>query len=441
MGESGLEDPRIEQTRAVSPRWRPVLCGALARRAGDAIADILAELERWPLDDPGLAGGLAGHALGYEYLARALGERALDERARRAWESAAAAVETSVSAPWLFGGFPGIAWVGAHLAPRLFPSPSADPLGEIDSALLSFLAPPNRFAGLDLVSGVAGLAVYGLERLPGKAGRRILERVVGRLEEAAAPVAGPRGRPGQAGRAWLTPAELLPPHQRSVAPRGYFNLGVAHGMPAIVALLAAIAAAGIERERAGRLADDGLAWIWAQESRLPGETRFPAWIAVGDEYSRPSRVAWCYGDLGVSLALLLAARARGTSGLAARATRLARHAAGITGARSGVRDAGLCHGSAGNALLFARLAHLTGCQVLADAARHWAEHTLTHRRADPVAGFPAWRARDPVAGRGFGHLPDASVLTGAMGVAMALAALISEEEPAWDRFLVASLAI
>jgi hypothetical protein len=102
-----------------------------------------------------------------------------------------------------------------------------------------------------------------------------------------------------------------------------------------------------------------------------------------------------------------------------------------------VVDAGLCHGSGGLALVFHRLWHATGEHGFADAARRWYAHTLAlHRPGAGIAGFHSWLpAIAPEPGR---WDADASFLTGAAGVGLALLAGLGVE-PAWDRLLAASL--
>jgi lantibiotic modifying enzyme len=56
--------------------------------------------------------------------------------------------------------------------------------------------------------------------------------------------------------------------------------------------------------------------------------------------------------------------------------------------RSGVVDAGLCHGTAGVALLFHRLAEITGDLAAAAAAATWGERLLGEVAADRLPPSP-----------------------------------------------------
>jgi hypothetical protein len=96
-----------------------------------------------------------------------------------------------------------------------------------------------------------------------------------------------------------------------LAPHGYWNLDLAHGMPGVIALLARFVAAGIEVDRAGALLDAAVAALLAAEPARD-DGRYPGWQRGGpdqqdrsadDDTARRGRLAWCYDDLGVAAAL------------------------------------------------------------------------------------------------------------------------------------------
>jgi len=161
--------------------------------------------------------------------------------------------------------------------------------------------------------------------------------------------------------------------------------------------------------------------------------RYPAWLPTRPDWS--TRVAWCYGDLGVSVALLAAATAAERSDWRDDALALAHGMADRSFETSQVNDTGLCHGAAGVAHLFNRLAQATGDTALAAAADRWFDRTLAMRRDDGIAGFPRAAPSDGTVK----WEPDADLLNGAAGVALALHAAISPIEPAWDQVLLADL--
>jgi len=413
--------------------WRPLLEGDLALRALQAVEDVARALESYtpPADDlrfPAL-GGAAGEALLHAYLARHNGDDHQAERAAERLETAAEALATTVMPPGLYSGFSGVAWVAEHLQARLFePDPDGDDLNrEIDQALLAYLGTLTEADEYDLITGVTGLGVYARERLSRPTGAELLARVVDRLAAQA--------ETGSEGTAWFTPPGRLPEWQRGSHPRGLYNLGVAHGIPAVVALLAIACRGGIAADRARPLLDGAVRWLLAHQLPAGKGSCFDTGFVAGEEPAA-SRLAWCYGDPGVAATLLVAARAVGEPAWEDKALEVAREAARRPPEHSAVRDAGVCHGAAGLAHLFNRFWQASGEEVFRAVACDWIERTLAFRvPGEGIAGFRAWHG---LPGSNGEWVAEPGFLEGATGVALVLLAAVSTIEPEWDRLLLVS---
>jgi lantibiotic biosynthesis protein len=418
----------------MSTEWKPLLQGDLAEQARQAVQEIASAL---PTVTPGevqsssLAGGLTGEALFYTYLALHNGDESAAERAAQLVEQAAETLAVQPLPPNLYTGFAGVAWAMEHLRGRLFEEDSEedDPVQEIDEALAIPLQRSPWPGDYDLISGLVGIAVYALERLPRPAAKSLLSSIVDRLSE--------RADISEEGAAWFTRPEELPEWQREFHPRGSYNLGVAHGLPAVVAVLAGAVAAGIEKARP--LLHDSARFLLARRQDPLSSvgacfsTTYAPW-----EAPTGSRLAWCYGDPGVAAALLAAARAAGEPEWERAAVEVALSAAERPEPGSGIRDAGLCHGAAGLGHLFNRMYHTTGEERFADAARFWFERTLAFKQpGQGIGGFRTWGViGEPDE---LGWRDDAGFLEGTAGVGLALLGALSEVEPAWDRVLAISV--
>lgn len=402
---------------------------ALGAALRGVVEEIAAELSRTEGTDPTLAGGWTGMALFQAYRYRELAAADGAEWAERWMSQAVERLADTPLPPSLQGGYVGIAWAVEHLREELGIPEDEDPGADIDDALRTLLDAGPWRGHLELIGGLVGLGVHAFERLERGRGGGLLERIVARLEEQA--------HPTPQGVTWHTPASLLPDWQRALYPSGYFNLGLAHGVPGLLLFLARAQAHGVAPHRTRPLLEGGLRWLEAQKREEDGGPMF-APLVTGDgapRASQPPRVAWCYGDLGLSGALLQTARSVGDAAWEARALEAARRAALRPFEHSGVVDAGLCHGAAGNAHLFHRLYRSTGEAVFREAAHAWLARVLQLRRpGEGVGGFPAW-VDD---GRRRGWVADPGLLTGAAGVGLALLAATGRGEPAWDRVLLAS---
>jgi lantibiotic modifying enzyme len=404
--------------------WEPLLEGALKARAEESVQAIVGELptlEPDPAVDPSLAGGAAGQALLHSYVAQCKGGSGHAALAGRHLYRAISAAADSPTSASLYSGLTGVGWALAHLRGRLPDLDGEDDLAAIDEALLSHLDQSPWRDDYDLVSGLAGFGVYALERLPGPAALACLERVVERLAETA------EHRPD--GITWWTNPAWLPAVSRQQFPKGYYNLGMAHGVPGVIALLGQVCAASVAVPEARSLLDGAVRWLLTQQ-RPEG---FRHWAGPGGT-DRPARLAWCYGDPGIAAALFLAARCVGEPAWEREARAITRRAAERPAEQAGVVDAGLCHGACGLGHLFNRLFQATGDPTLAEAARAWFARALVMRGPGlGVGGFEAW---GPGGDGASAWVADPGLLTGAVGIALALLAAANAVEPAWDRMLM-----
>ncbi|MFJ5925286.1 lanthionine synthetase LanC family protein [Kitasatospora sp. NPDC092948] len=202
---------------------------------------------------------------------------------------------------------------------------------------------------------------------------------------------------------------------------GHFNLGLAHGIPGPLALLAAARLHGVrvpgQDEAVAALAE----WL---AGRRVGH-HWPMALHVEDEEAGrlpadpPTRAAWCYGTPGVARALFLAGAAL------ARADWQHDAVAALAGTLGEPADwnlegPGLCHGTGGLLRITQRMAEDSGSAELAAHLPGLAA-TVT-RELDAALGA------DPALG----------LLEGAPGAALALHACTAPHPgpPAWDTFLL-----
>jgi lantibiotic modifying enzyme len=411
--------------------WKPVVATAdaeTALRCWNAIEEIERELlEPASADhsDPSLSTGLAGQALFFAYLNAARqgsGTAALDALGR-----SIDALSETILPPGLYSGFSGIAWSVEHLTRRFFETKD-DLCSAIDAGLGDLLSIPDRQFNPELVTGLSGFGVYLVERLPIPAAAELLGRIIDLLEETV--------EESEDGLTWRTLPDWMPDQQREVMPGGYYNLGVAHGVPGALGFLAAARRGGCEDPRLPRLADGLVRWLLGCRLQHEGSA-FPAHFAPGQP-AEPARAAWCYGDPGIAAILISAARSFNRPDWEAVGLPLARHSARLSEQAAGIVDAGLCHGTAGLAHLFNRIHQATGDPELGEAALTWTRRTLDKRRPGADDGGHLSFLPGETKGDGM-RKSKPGVLNGSAGIGLALLAAVSNIEPAWDRVLLTAI--
>jgi hypothetical protein len=424
-----VADPHVAQHLP----WRMLLDEPAAEQAHAAISDIatglattVTRLRSQTNESPGqarrygLTAGLAGFALFAD---------SFEGGAFTGFPSADLLLRDALAAQRdipldmsLSDGLPGLAWTAAHLGARNSSALARSPAEALIEQIENRLSASGPLEEYDLLYGLVGVGVAALACLPSPAATRCLEQIVARLDALA--------EWSTAGATWWTSPTRT--GQPETFPRGHYALGVAHGVPGVIALLAQTWAAGIAISTVARLLDGAVAWLLAQRpptgglptAVAPGQTLPPAWLA------------WCWGDPGVAAALLVAARAANEPAWEREALDLAHGAASRSPEAAGIVDARFCHGTLGLAHLYNRLAQATGSATLERAARDWYARGLAARRpGERLGGFSVLEPRPDGRPRRVAYH---GLLNGALGVGLALLAAATPVEPTWDAALLLS---
>ncbi len=375
------------------------------------------------LVDPTFASGTCGIAL---CLALALehgaGDSALSAL-HRYCDASVTALRQQKLAPSLFRGVTGIAWTLDQLYPillregRIAERPS---LAAVDGAVHGWLQHSSWRSNGELIYGAAGIGVYCLSRVPDPRMSDALALILGHLESGA--VREPAGM------------RLSAAAESHGALGVQVNLGHAHGVSGIIAFLAELCARHVHAERAASLLEASVSWLLAQALPAGTGSVFPA-VLHPAQPPEASQLGWCYGDLGVALALHRAGDVLHRTAWRVQARDIALHASrrDVTATRAG--HLSVCHGLAGVAHLFNRLGVTLDAPECCVAARRWLAHLLDART--PGHGFAGYRLPDAEldipqpTGRTLG------LLTGAAGVALGLFSAVSDTDHAWDVPLLA----
>ncbi|MGX1268073.1 hypothetical protein RKD18_001267 [Streptomyces phaeoluteigriseus] len=213
-----------------------------------------------------------------------------------------------------------------------------------------------RMAEYDLISGLTGLGAFLLRSDRDKALERVLHYLVRLLTEPVT-VAGHQ-LPG-----WWAADGPSGTTEDGAFSAGHANLGLAHGMPGPLALLALATRAGYTVDGQEKALDAGISVLthWAQpqaggSTGWPGPLGLDAFLRGPTPGTEPTRPSWCYGAPGIGRALQLAALTRHDHHARQKAERAVLDS--ITDPRqlAQLSDATVCHGWAGLLLTCDRIA-------------------------------------------------------------------------------------
>jgi hypothetical protein len=412
--------------------WEPILPERLAAQAKAAIGGGAAEVSDWYLDNKE-PGQLCELAILFAYLAETEDLCHLANRAVECLNLAARRVLLS-RAPRnaLHGGLSGVGWTIVHLGntdavdcevhqetKTLWDNTTA----HIDSLIVQDLQSGARTGPYDLLEGVVGWGVYLLERLPRQAASQGLELIVDHLERTA--------EQSPDGITWRTQqGQSTEPGSQAPPSADLYSLGISRGISGVLCFLGDLVHAGIEELRVRRLLQGGLDWLLAQERPEQCVSRYAPSMMSGRQ-QRDSRLGWCSGDLGIATVLHRLGRQLEREDCLRSARTLLNQCVMRPENTTGVVDAPLCHGALGIAHVFNRMYQYDRDARYKAAAISWYERGLAMRQSGvEVGGFPAWSG---IHGR---WIAECSLLTGAIGAALALVSAMHPRTPEWDRLLL-----
>lgn len=442
----------LQETKSKLTAWAPILeptseTARLAREAVDAIAQSVRSKDFVIGDSARRRYRRYEDALLFAYLACTREDAVWADRATESLNVAVDQASQGIAYLGLFGGLAGLGWTLEHVSRLLenvcttsedlaefngeerIEQDQDDLNADVDMAILRNLDHFNSSRCFDLISGLVGFGTYFFERWPRESAAEGIRTVFVRLEELA--------QASEAGISWYSGPELLPEWQRTECPDGYYNLGVAHGIPGIIHFLSQVSTTTIiEPSRSSRLLEGAVDWLISQQRPREKRSRFSAWVVPGKEQD-DSRLAWCYGDLGVLAVLLQVTRLHPKSKWKEFTQELLNQCLSWPAEQTGIGDAPLCHGAVGLAHIFNRIYQSERDTRCRDAALTWYDRTLAMRKPDGgVGGFFALTRPDPQAPMIWESSP--AFLDGAVGLALALLAAITPAEPQWDRLLLLS---
>ena len=213
-----------------------------------------------------------------------------------------------------------------------------------------------------------------------------------------------------------------------------YSLSMSHGMSSIIIFLSRVIKSKLSNEKIQTMLAGAVNYILLQElDFLQFGFCFPNYILDKSiKSANKTRLGWCYGDLGVGIALWRAGtvtknndwQEKGVEILykSVRRRKLEDHF---------VVDPGICHGSAGVAMIFRRMYLETQKDEFKKASHFWLSQTLNFSHfEDGLAGYKsfinnAWKC-------------DYSFLTGISGIGLVLMSHLIEDQQNWDELLLLS---
>lgn len=211
----------------------------------------------------------------------------------------------------------------------------------------------------------------------------------------------------------------------------YYDIGLAHGIPSILAYLKLVDECPELDIHVLDLIHGIIEYIKETENDVNEVSLFPNEIS-SEGLSNKSRVAWCYGDLGIGHVLLQCGKHLKDDALINRAVEILVHTANRKSHEDHlVHDACICHGSFGNAMIFKKAFDITGEPNLLKAYENWMNLGLAMGHIK--SGYAGYKFYMGGSNKWKNEL---SVLEGITGIGLVLIENLMKKSTGWGQSLL-----
>lgn len=212
------------------------------------------------------------------------------------------------------------------------------------------------------------------------------------------------------------------------------NLSLSHGMAAIINYLTrCLAISEIKSNEIEQALRRIVKFYKIHQNPIKEkESCFPSWVKLENHKPFNSRLAWCYGDLGVGLALYNAGEVLSEISLKEYALTILKHSISrIEPSEENVVEGNFCHGSSGLAETYRSIYQITNDADFLKASQYWLKVTLdlaTHE--DGYAGYKTYHGLKKE------YHKDCSLLEGASGIAVVFLETLLQKPLPWKKALM-----
>lgn len=279
----------------------------------------------------------------------------------------------------------------------------------------------------DPIQGIVGVARYALENLHLPSFESFVKKALGALVGLCQPLHYKQSiLPGW----YVSPNDEINSRHRDQYPKGNFNLGLAHGIPGVLAFLAIALLRGIEVDGQKETIALVAAWI-RKKAFLKATICWPYSVSWEEEVDgqiaakTTAKDAWCYGAPGIARSLFLAGKALQDRELKSFAISAFKDIFARTRDDWQLPGPTLCHGISGLLLITRKMVKEEGCEDLEPQLQKLQEILFSYYQPEFIWGF-----KDIETCRhGKCEVSKAGFLEGSAGILLTL--LVDSEQSNW----------
>jgi lantibiotic modifying enzyme len=328
-------------------------------------------------------------------------------------------------------GIAGAGWVFEHLFEEDFLDANNDELlPELDNYLVGIMNFEMQNGNYDFLHAGIGYGYYFLKRFQNTKNSDLKERYRDYLTNMVL-LLNKTAEKDTKGIKWQS---II--NKETEELKGY-NLSLSHGMSSIIIFLAKLHKIDNFKVSVTPLLKGAINYIQNQEIKDQNSfCSYPSWVTTQNTDKNKSRLAWCYGDLGIGLAFWHASKTLNDKNLKNKALEILLSATNRKLIEDTlVKDAGVCHGSFGNTQIFNYMYQETNNIIFKNAATYWIDKGL--KMAIYKDGYAGYKQSIGVGGNEKWS-PEISLLEGVAGIGLTIIDYLANYKNSWDECLMIS---
>ncbi len=379
-------------------------------------------------DNPhvGVLAGISGMALFHYYYYGLTREESSAELGAGILAEVVEKINEGYNFPTFCTGIAGAAWTIELLCQERFIDINTDDLlAELDNFLLESMTIEAKESHHDFLHGALGTGYYFLKRYQNTKSaslkekyKTILTGLITSLKDTS--------KHNEKGIFWES--EL-----RKKDSLTGINLSMSHGMASIINFLCRLYALPDFKALVEEMITTSISYVMSlKKDNHSIPALFPSWVSGTIKEKEHSRLAWCYGDLGMGITLWRAGKALDNVQYKEEAIALLKHSAkrrDINEAK--VFDAGLCHGAFGIMTIYNYMYNETTDPVFKETTEFWMDQALDMAiHEDGYAGYLQWRGDIKEWNK------EINLLEGTAGIGLAIISYLAPHDSGWNECLM-----
>ena len=376
----------------------------------------------------GVLAGISGMALFQFYYAKYLDDDRFSDLGVEMISYCIEKINEGYSYPTYCTGIAGFGWTMQHLNDEGFIELDCDDLlGEFDAYLHNQMRLDISTRNFDFLHGAIGYGFYFLKRYNGTEIKELKNRYLDYLKELIMALEKSAIKKDNYYK-WESVLDIRRGNKG-------FNFSLSHGMSSILNFLSRAHVIDKLREITEDSLIGCLNYLLSFENKSPeNKSLFPSWIEPELPIEYNARLAWCYGDLGVGLSMVKAGVSLNNIEIQKRGVEILNSTTKKKiPEETHVIDAGICHGSYGNAQIYHRLFQQYENGMFGKSTDFWIQDGIEKAiHKDGHAGYKQWNGLNKE------WTPELSLLEGVAGIGLVIIDYLSKKPNSWDECLIIS---